>query len=433
MWSHAAAPHHVGGEAAAVERRREVVEEHFDALDALVGRAQDVAEGEHAGVIDQHVHVDALRTRALEESCDASRRARSMASVRTSTRGWSARISAAARSEPLRREPRHEDVGSGAPRAARIAASDAASGARHEGPAAAARSFRVACQGSFASSMGEVGDLRPAVLAALLCPPNTCARCSSCGGRSRCGSRRRPPATSHESRVVHQRTGHLHRSKPASRARSMPLAAHQTAHVPAGTSASARKRLASFQEATPAQIRNFDGSPRRPEPADEAAQPLCRIVAHGVDGSAPHDGHRRRSSRIRPCELDATYRRSARSRGPIPEALRNPDAALGSRNYMLYATSTAVPVRCGASITSSRHMRMKRMRFLERARRTRRGAGWCRPGRQELRNESYPWPACTSTLSKPASCAVCTARRSRAPRRRSRCAACRARGCRRRG
>ncbi len=33
-----------------------------------------------------------------KSSCDASRRARSMASVRTSTRGWSARISAAARS-----------------------------------------------------------------------------------------------------------------------------------------------------------------------------------------------------------------------------------------------------------------------------------------------------------------------------------------------
>ena len=132
-----AAPHHVGGEAAAVERRREVVEQH-DALDALVGRVQDVAEGEHAGIIDQHVHVDALRTRALEEllrrltarQVDGERAHLHAGMVRADLRGRTF--------EPLRREPRHEDVVS-EPREPRgIAASDAASGTRHEGPAAAA-------------------------------------------------------------------------------------------------------------------------------------------------------------------------------------------------------------------------------------------------------------------------------------------------------
>ena len=130
---------HVGGVEAAELRVRQVVQED-DPLDALGGRAEDVEEREDSGVVDEHVNGDSLPLGECVQLFGGSGPGQvdlRDADLGGGTDGGSdllpdglQRFAAVARQHEVvasRRQPQG------------IAAADARSGARHEGPGAAGR------------------------------------------------------------------------------------------------------------------------------------------------------------------------------------------------------------------------------------------------------------------------------------------------------
>ena len=184
------APNHVRREKPAKLRRGQVMQQD-DALDALGRRGQDIAEREDASVIDQHVDSDALCPCPIEQLLRCGRTGE--------VKGTRTHLDAAGRLnfrfhdvEPLGPLAYQDDAVTQSRQLQGITASDSGTGAGNQSPSGSANDFtafhitevslipRVSC----AAGQGNVCNIS--------CRRNTSAQCNSCGGRTRCGSKRRP-------------------------------------------------------------------------------------------------------------------------------------------------------------------------------------------------------------------------------------------------